>query len=347
MSRPPHRIRCRRDRERRGEAMPEPIGDSPSIIPPGTQVVLRYAKRIPGTATEKPAGSVARVVEAPSSNRFAYVLLFADGTVIRAKFAELAVRRREVEDDLKQEREDGGGSLVTPGEDVRPFVIYRCTVGSRAFGLASEGSDEDIRGVFLPPAERNWSLWKPPEQWESAGEGRDEVYWEIEKFLLLALKANPSILEILWTPTVLHADEFGTELRGLRDAFLSKHIYATYSGYVLSQFRRMRNGVEKKGTFKTKHAMHLVRLLLSGIHALRMGEIRVDVSEHREELLAIKRGERTFEEVQERALELDREFQEAFARTALPDRPDYERANAILIRARRRMVEEARKLDQG
>jgi predicted nucleotidyltransferase len=325
-----------------GEAMPEPRRDPSSIISPGTQVVLRYAKRVPGTATEKPAGSVARVVESPSSNRFAYVLRFADGAVLRAKFAELAVRRREVEDEM----EEGGGSLVTPGEDLRPFVVYRCTVGSRAFGLASEGSDEDIRGVYLPPADRNWSLWKPPEQWESSGGGLDEVYWEIEKFLLLALKANPSILEILWTPTVLHADELGTELRGLRDAFLSKHIYATYSGYVLSQFRRMRNSVEKKGTFKAKHAMHLVRLLLSGIHALRTGEIRVDVSEHREELLAIKRGERTFEEVRARALDLDREFQEAFARTALPDRPDYARANAFLIRARTKMADEARKLDQ-
>jgi hypothetical protein len=41
------------------------------------------------------------------------------------------------------------------------------------------------------------------------------------------------------------------------------------------------------GEFKPKHAMHLLRLLFSGIHALRAGEIRVDVAEHREELLAV------------------------------------------------------------
>ena len=148
-------------------------GPEPStVISPGTQVVLKFAKRIRGTATVKPAGSVAEVVEAPSSNRFAYAIRFADGQQARAKFGELAVRRRAVDGEI-----GGEGAIVTPGEDLRRWVVYRCAVGSRAFGLETEGSDEDIRGVYLPPADRTWSLWKPPEQWESSGEGRDEVYW--------------------------------------------------------------------------------------------------------------------------------------------------------------------------
>ncbi len=55
-------------------------------------------------------------------------------------------------------------------------MIYRAAVGSRAFGLATEGSYEDIRGVYLPPAGITWSLQKPPEEWESRGGGRDEIY---------------------------------------------------------------------------------------------------------------------------------------------------------------------------
>ena len=70
---------------------------------------------------------------------------------------------------------------------------------------------------------------------------RDEVYWELEKLLKLALKANPNVLETLWTPLVLEADETTRELRDRRSVFLSKHIYKTYSGYVLSQSRRMVN----------------------------------------------------------------------------------------------------------
>ena len=48
---------------------------------------------------------------------------------------------------------------------------------------------------------------------EFADESKDEVYWELEKFLKLALKANPNVLETLWTPLVLHADEVAQRLR--------------------------------------------------------------------------------------------------------------------------------------
>jgi hypothetical protein len=131
-------------------------------------------------------------------------------------------------------------------------------------------------------------------------------------------------------------DETGEELRRLRPAFLSRHLYRTYSGYVISQFRLMRRAHEATGHFKPKHAMHLIRLLHSGIHALADGEIRVDVAEHREELLAIRHGKLNFAGVQARALELDRVFQEAFTKTTLPEKPDTDRANRFLIAARRR-----------
>ena len=62
-------------------------------------------------------------------------------------------------------------------------------------------------GIYLPPAKFHWSLRRLPEQLEFADEERDEVYWELGKSLRLALKANPSVLETLWTPMVLLADE--------------------------------------------------------------------------------------------------------------------------------------------
>ncbi|HEX4608338.1 MAG TPA: nucleotidyltransferase domain-containing protein, partial [Urbifossiella sp.] len=163
------------------------------------------------------------------------------------------------------------------------------------------------------------------------------------KFVRLVLQANPNILETLWVPVVSFADETGDELRRIREAFLSRHLYRTYSGYVLSQFKLMEKGFAAGGTYKVKHAMHLLRLLHSGIHALTDGEIRVDVGEHRDELLAVRHGERTFAEVKARALELDRVFQEAFARTRLPEKPDADRANRFLIAARRRRAAESLK----
>ena len=298
------------------------------VISAGSQVVLKTAKALGGGEQVKPPGSVGIVLQSPPHNRDPYVVGFADGETAKAFFHELALRRREVED-----------ALGEVGEDLRPYVIYRCQVGSKAFGLSSDDSDDDLRGIFLPPARLHWSLRRMPEQLESADADRDEVYWELVKFLRLALKANPSVLETLWTPMVLQADETAAELRTMRQSFLSKHVYKTYSGYVLSQFRRMANAVKARGTYKPKHAMHLIRLLYSGIAALETGEIRIDVAEHRAELLHIRGGGLPFEDVKRRALVLDERFQQAFERTALPEQPDYARVDDFLVRARRRMID--------
>jgi hypothetical protein len=85
--------------------------------------------------------------------------------------------------------------------------------------------------------------------------------------------------------------------------------------------------------------MHLVRLLFSGIEVLRTGEVQVNVGQHRDELLATRRGHLSFEQVRQRALELDRQFQQAFEHTSLPEQPDFATVDAFLCWARRKMVD--------
>ena len=118
------------------------------IIPPGTQVVLRYDRHVPGTTDVKPAGTVAEVVESPAATDRPYLVRFLDGTSFRLKFGELLARRGD----------HSVEASATPGPDVSAFVVYRVVVGSRAFGLSTESSDEDRRGVYLPPADWHWSL---------------------------------------------------------------------------------------------------------------------------------------------------------------------------------------------
>jgi predicted nucleotidyltransferase len=297
------------------------------VISAGTQVVLKVSKALADGSYRKP-GSVGVVVESPPTNDGAYLVQFADGQSATAYFRELVLRRNEVEAELGQ-----------TAEDLRPFIIYQCQVGSKAFGLAEEDADDDLRGIYLPPARLHWSLYALPEQLETQTDSHDEVYWELQKFLLLALKANPNVLETLWTPKMLLTTPLAEELRSMRAAFLSQHLFKTYSGYVLSQFRRMEAALRTGGRYKPKHAMHLVRLLYSGIHALKSGEILVDVSARRAELLRIKRGELPFEEVKRQALALEREFQAAYETTPLPEQPDFSRVNEFLVRARRSAVE--------
>lgn len=302
------------------------------VITAGTQVVLKVSKLLGAAEDQGPRyrkpGSVGIVIEAPSRSDGTYLIEFASGETVRATFDELSLRRQEIDTELSES-----------GHDLSQFIIYRCQVGSKAYGLDGEDSDDDIRGIFLPQAHLHWSLFAIPEQLERCDQHHDEVFWELGKFVRLALKSNPNILETLWTPIVLQATDVAEELRSIRNAFLSKHIYKTYSGYVLSQFRRMRSRFEKSGQYKVKHAMHLVRLLLSGIRALQTGEILVEVQDHRQELLNIRAGNLSFEEVRQRALELDREFQSAFETTQLPEQPDFKLVDDFYIRARRSVVE--------
>src|SRR5204862_6941472 len=161
------------------------------------------------------------------------------------------------------------------------------------------------------------------------------------KFLVLALKANPNVLECLYTPLIEKATPLAEELLGIRSIFLSKMVYQTYNGYVMSQFKKIEADLRNQGQVKWKHVMHLIRLLLSGINIMREGFVPVRVEEHRDKLLAIRRGEMPWEEVEDWRKRLHHEFNAAAEATKLPERPDYEQANAFLVEARRSALSES------
>ena len=235
-----------------------------------------------------------------------------------------------------KEGEIGDTTKTADQRNLFERVIYRCVIGSQAYGLSGESSDIDRRGIYLPPAEVHWSLYGVPEQLEN--NETQEAYWELQKFLVLALKANPNVLECLFTPLVEMATPMAEELRAMRPIFLSRLVYQTYNGYVLSQFKKMQTDLRNQGRVKWKHVMHLIRLLLSGIEVLRTGSLSVRVDEHRDELLAIRRGEMPWDQVEEWRRNLHRKFDAAYTETDLPERPDYEKANAFLVEARRRAL---------
>jgi uncharacterized protein len=301
------------------------------IVPVGTQIVLRARRPKSGSTDEYPKGTIAEIVQPPLEGNHSYRVRFADG-------GELSLRRQEFSI-LKQVKM---GPLANPSQgafrrDLREYIIYECIVGSRAYGLDHEGSDTDRRGVYLPPADLQWSLYGVPEQLEYRES--EECYWELQKFLVLALKGNPNILECLFTPLVVRTSVVGDLLLDKRSIFLSKLVYQTYNGYVMSQFKKLEQDLRTKEQINWKHAMHLIRLLLQGIAILADWHVPVKVAEHRSALLAIRNGAESWEEVNRWRLALHRQFEETFRRTSLPESPDYVEANKLLNWARRRMVE--------
>jgi predicted nucleotidyltransferase len=296
------------------------------IVPAGTQIVAEESVPIIATGTTLPQGAVGVIVRAPADPTHSYRIRFVDGS-------EASLGRDEFRI-LHAVRESGIGESAQV--DWTEFIIFRCITGSRAYGLETAESDVDRRGIYLPPADLHWALYGVPEQFEN--DATQEVYWELEKFLKLALKANPGILECLYSPLVEDVSDLAQELVSMRKSFLSKLVYQTYNGYVLSQFKKIEQDVRARGAIRWKHPMHLIRLLLSGVTILREGTVPVRVDEHRERLLSIRRGEMPWEEVDEWRLALHRQLDDALTRTALPERPDFERANAFLLKARRSVL---------
>jgi hypothetical protein len=342
------------------------------ILSVGTRVVTKVDTAPIGGGQICPAGIVGVVVAAPADHEHAYRVRCANGLEISVLRREIEMLARYQSEGLSPQNlsslalsphsqaphglgphglgplgplgpvPDAPGSHAAPLRGaldeygLRDRVIYKCVIGSRAYGLDTDASDTDYRGIYLPPADLHWSLYGAPEQLEN--EAAQECYWELQKFIVLALKANPNVLECLYTPLVEHVAPPADELLSQRDMFLSKLVYQTYNGYVLSQFQKIERDLRNKGAVKSKHAMHLIRLLLSGIQVLKEGFVPVRVDAHRDGLLAIRDGQMSWEKIEAWRLTLHAEFDEAFAKTRLPDRPDYERASALLIKARRNAV---------
>ncbi|MEU0247545.1 nucleotidyltransferase domain-containing protein [Streptomyces sp. NPDC006235] len=222
---------------------------------------------------------------------------------------------------------------MQPEALVRDHTIYACVMGSRAFGLATDDSDTDRRGVFLAPTPLFWRFDKPPTHVE--GPAEEQFSWELERFCELALRANPNILECLHSPLVEYADDTGRELLALRGAFVSRRVHETFIRYAHGQRRKLEADVRTHGAPRWKHAMHLLRLLISARDLLCTGSLTVDVGDHREPLLAVKRGEVPWSEIESRMTRLEQEASEAAGRSPLPAAPDRRRVEDFLTRARR------------
>ena len=317
-------------------------------ISAGTQVVALIEIRGTNNSLVHPRGAVGVVTRTPARPDESFLVRFPDGFEASLSADQIEIlkhfkdrlgapnRAYDSPSPLNGERAGVRGENVSGAFDLEQFIIYRCIVGSRAYGLDTDASDTDHRGIYLAPADLQWSLFGAPEQFED--NTAQACYWELQKFLIMALKANPNILECLYSPLVEKVTALGEELLAMRDAFLSQMIFQTFNGYALSQFKKIDQDRRNHGEVRWKHAMHLLRLLITGAATLREARVPVRVEAHRDRLLAVKRGEVPWTEVDAWRQDLHRDFEGALAETKLPERPDYESANRFLIKARHEMA---------
>jgi uncharacterized protein len=124
-----------------------------------------------------------------------------------------------------------------PGTDVT--VIFETIHGSRAYGLATESSDTDLRGVFVPPPLSLNGYLERPEQQEPSAE---RVLYEVRKFFRLAAVCNPSMIEVLFTDPADHVtvSPEGARLLDCKQEFLSRLAGGSFGKYGLAQLHRIR-----------------------------------------------------------------------------------------------------------
>lgn len=137
-------------------------------------------------------------------------------------------------------------------------LLFLTLHGSRAYGTSRPTSDWDVRGVGVAPLKVYFGT-RPWEQLQGGspflakllydafpeadnGEELDCEVFNVTKFIRLAADANPNILDILFA----HPDDwvFSTplweELYQKRHMFLSMRVRHTYTGYAMSQLKRIK-----------------------------------------------------------------------------------------------------------
>lgn len=209
--------------------------------------------------------------------------------------------------------------------------------GSKSYGIDVEESDDDFVGVYTAPLRRFLSVYGMQELTLTASKP-DVTLHEIGKFCRLALKGNPAILETLWNPAVLWADSWGRALIDRRRSFLHRGSLEVYVAYAEAQMKKMMKGKplhSKGGAYSGKYGAHLIRLLHAGISLAEQGQVMVKVpSELAAMLLRIRRQEVSMGEVLELARPLLARVKVLAVQNELPEKPDFERINDMVIEAR-------------
>ena len=250
-------------------------------------------------------------------------------------------------------------------ETAERCTILRGLVGSTVHGLnVNDGiEDRDEMGICVERFEDAMALWDPFEQfiYRSAAEreGRDNArstagdldltIYSLRKWARLALKGNPTIMLLLFTPEdqLVYCDELGTELRGLTPAIVSRRVQGPFLGYLQAQKQRLtgergqkrihRPELEEMYGFDTKYAMHMLRLGFQGVELLTTGRLSLPMREpERSYLLDVRRGRVGEQECLTRAEALERELEDLATTSPLVTEPDEQRVEDWVISGYRR-----------
>jgi predicted nucleotidyltransferase len=151
--------------------------------------------------------------------------------------------------------------------------------GAHLYGFPSIDSDVDLRGTHVLPAAEVVGLRTGPEtltrSWLDDGAEIDLVTHDIGKFCRLLLQRNGYVAEQLLSPLVVTSSELHREMVDLAPHCLTRFHAHHYLGFARTQQRVFDT------TGELKPLLYTFRVLLTGLHLMRSGEVVADLRELR------------------------------------------------------------------
>jgi predicted nucleotidyltransferase len=169
-------------------------------------------------------------------------------------------------------------AALTAVAAAQPYPLLFATVsGAHLYGFPSPDSDYDLRGVHILPLDRVVGLDPGPETVEVSrveqGIELDLVTHDVRKFVELLLRRNGYVLEQLLSPLVVHTTAAHAELKALAPGCLTRHHSHHYLGFAQTQWRLF----DKERPRRVKPLLYVYRVLLTGIHLMRTGEVEANL----------------------------------------------------------------------
>lgn len=143
--------------------------------------------------------------------------------------------------------------------------------GSYAYGTNREGSDIDIRGIYLNSKEEILAggIGKPIEE-QVTDEETDTTIYSFDKIIKLLTSCNPNTIEMLGLEEdqYLYLSDEGRELVANSHMFLSKKAVQAFGGYANAQLYRLTqksaNSLSQEGL--EKHILKSIHFLEEDFH---------------------------------------------------------------------------------
>lgn len=159
-----------------------------------------------------------------------------------------------------------------------PYPLVFATIsGAHLYGFPSPDSDFDLRGVHLLPLEDVVGLKAGRETIEKSGleEGleMDLVTHDAKKFFALLLKKNGYVLEQVFSPLVVYTTPEHEELKQIATTCITRHHAHHYLGFAETQWKLF----QKDRPPRVKPLLYVYRVLLTGIHLMKTGEIQANL----------------------------------------------------------------------